>query len=98
MIAALPISNSAVKIEKVFLFLACIGSICYFLILYWEMIAEVKARVPETKVVLLSLLGLFPVLTAHKRAMPQSNRRLKALFCLFIIFVLFVLSVDLIFS
>jgi hypothetical protein len=91
------IANYLTKTEKIFLFLACMGFILYFLFLYYEMIAEVKARVPETRVVLLSLWGLFPVLAAHKRAIPQSHKRLKALLCLLIVFVLFVLSVDVMF-
>lgn len=79
---------------KVFLLLACIYFILYFLFLYFKMIREVKTHAPGTRVVLLSLWGLFPVLAAHKRAVPQSYLRLKALGCLVVIFVLFVLSID----
>lgn len=98
MLEILLVADYLSKPEKIFLFLACIGFILYFLFLYYEMIVEIRARVPGTRVVLLSLLGLFPVLAAHKRAIPQSHKRLKALICLPIIFVLFVLSIDVIFK
>ena len=94
--AIMPIADYLTKTQKTFLFAACIGLYIYFLYLYYRMIIEVKARSPDTRSLLLAVCGLFPVFAAHKRAVPQSRKRVMALVCILIGFALFVVSSDVI--
>ena len=91
------IADYLTKAQKEFLLAACVGAYVYFLYLYYRMIVEVKAREPETRSLLLAVYGLFPVFAAHKRAVPESRKRVAALVCILIGFALFVVSSDVIF-
>ena len=97
MIAMVLIADYLTRTEKIFLFAVCVGLYLYFLYLYYRMIVEVKAREPRTRVLLLAIYGLFPVFIAHKRAVPDSRKRVTALACVLIGFVLLILSSDAIF-